>query len=100
MAKLAKPRKSKWRPSAEIIGPRRPSHRFVNAIIVKDDGDVVVTRRYELCDTKRQCKLVDVANALLAQVGFFLAEEWDEVAVDADAIGTHGQLVPTWQGRA
>lgn len=100
MPKLAKPKKSSWVPTAEIIGPRRPSRRFVNTIIVKDDGDVVVTRRYELCDTKRQCRLVDVANALLTQVGFFLQEEREEVPVEADSIGAHGHLMPTWQGRA
>ena len=83
MTKLAKPKRSNWRPSAELNDRIPPSNRFG-----------------ECLDTKRQAKLAATANAILAKSGFFSPrEKAEDDAVEADAIGING-LRPVWHGRA
>jgi len=55
----------------------------------------------ELCHTIKQRKLTRAADKILARNGFFQKPDDDdsEVLVDADAIGQHGGLRPTWVGR-
>ncbi len=66
-------------------------------------GKIGLNRYGEALDTRRQARLYAAANRLLAKAGHFqpkaeLGEE--DLVVDAESIGAHGHLRPTWQGRA
>lgn len=52
--------------------------------------------------TLNQAKLSAAADRLLAKAGYFTKspEKREESVLEADAIGSNGQLRPTWQGRA
>lgn len=59
--------------------------------------------RYDQCSTRRQRKLQDAADKFLAKSGFFSKPEASEneyEPVEAESIGSNGNLRPTWQGRA
>jgi hypothetical protein len=55
----------------------------------------------QLSHTIKQRKLARAADKILARNGFFSKpDDSDEpVLVDADSIGQHGRLRPTWTGR-
>lgn len=59
----------------------------------------LLKKRYDFCHNRRQRKLDDAADRLLAKAGFFQPKADDEIVLDADNIGTFG-LRPTWHGRA
>ena len=62
-----------------------------------DTGKPVKT--HEFCHNRRQAKLEDAADRLLAKAGYFQQKAEEEIVLDADCCGTHG-LRPTWHGRA
>lgn len=90
---IATPKSSDWRPTAELLPPIKPSHRYG-----------------ECLHTALQQKLEAKASQLLAKDGFFAEEdqpldqfedlfgEADYIPILPDMIGMHGGLRPTWNG--
>ena len=96
--KLTKYTQFKWRPSEDLLPPRKPSKRYSH-LEVKGG---VITTAYEFCDTHRQYKLHLIADKLLRNDGFFeerdkmrdwVQENYDWViAANPHAITTDGHL--------